>query len=644
MPRLEWVNLRVPIYRHLQGTGQKKATRGDPNMRLRSLKLHTRLILPLGLCLLVIITTALAYLYQHSSREVAKLSETNIKHIQNLSNSNVKQLTEFLDSNLRQSEDALATTNAQFEEFQIQAAEHMLQLTSRPFEKAFDTGDKRSVRTWLKRQGNVEGVEEVSVINEHGWVKFSSDKQFLNRKIPDDVMDQVKNGGDKIRRWADNGLETFIAKKIQRKCIRCHVHFGWEGREGQTAGYFYLRVSTKAFEKLKNQNETFVSHQMDENKKVLSAQVMESKQISSDLEKENKIGLAEFKRFNFIIFLFTVAGIVGSSAVLLYLLVRIIVSQPINNLIKSLSETSDQLFSTCDQIATSSQALAETTSEQAASLEESTASLEEISAATKKNAANAGQADLLVRESDGIIDKANTYMNELTGSMDEIAKVSRETSKIIKTIDEIAFQTNLLALNAAVEAARAGEAGSGFAVVAGEVRNLAMRAAEAAGSTSQLVEGTVGRITDGLELVNRTNEAFSEVTASVDKVSRLVSQITADSKDQASGIEQVNYAVFEMDKVTLQNASSAEESAAASEEMNYQAKQMKHSVDILTALVNGTLSGDENLSIKENENHSSDGLQKDALWRSHQTLKAPGAEESSPMQLTQLEHEDLNDF
>jgi hypothetical protein len=121
----------------------------------------------------------LAYLYFQSSGQISELSKTNIKHIQNLSNSNVKQLTGLLEANLAQLKDLSAETVKQFEEFQIKAAEDLLQLTSRPFEKAFDTGDKRAVKTWLKRQGAAEGVEEVSVINGHGVVAFTSDKQLL---------------------------------------------------------------------------------------------------------------------------------------------------------------------------------------------------------------------------------------------------------------------------------------------------------------------------------------------------------------------------------------------------------------------------------------------------------------------------------
>jgi len=263
------------------------------------------------------------------------------------------------------------------------------------------------------------------------------------------------------------------------------------------------------------------------------------------------------------------------------------ITAPINRIIAGLNEGAGQVASASGQVSSSSQSMAEGASEQAASIEETSSSMEEMSSMTKRNAENAGNADGLMREANHVVTTANASMGQLTQSMKEISKASEETSKIIKTIDEIAFQTNLLALNAAVEAARAGEAGAGFAVVADEVRNLAMRAAAAAKDTAQLIEGTVKKVTDGSNLVSTTNEAFMKVAESSGKVGTLVAEIAQASKEQSNGIDQVNIAITEMDKVVQQNAANAEESASAAEEMSAQAEQLKEYVDELVVLVTG---------------------------------------------------------
>ncbi|MGV8073030.1 MAG: methyl-accepting chemotaxis protein [Syntrophobacteraceae bacterium] len=292
-----------------------------------------------------------------------------------------------------------------------------------------------------------------------------------------------------------------------------------------------------------------------------------------------------------LIVLFTLAGAVVGS--LLSFFMPGAITKPVNRITKGLEEASDQVASGSGQVASASLQLAEGASEQAAAIEQTSSSLEEMSSMTKRNADNAGQANHLMAETKRIVAQANESMGRMTASMRDISAASEETQKIIKTIDEISFQTNLLALNAAVEAARAGEAGAGFAVVADEVRNLAMRAAEAAKITANLLEGTVKKVKDGSELVEKTSDEFSQVAISASKMDELVSEIAGASQEQAQGIEQVGKAVSEMDKITQQNATTAEESAAASEEMSAQAVQMKDYTAELVALITGKMGNRE---------------------------------------------------
>ena len=267
------------------------------------------------------------------------------------------------------------------------------------------------------------------------------------------------------------------------------------------------------------------------------------------------------------------------------------ISRPIHRIIEGLTEGAERMASGSIQVACASQSLAQGASEQAAGLEETSSSMEEMASMTKKNAENAGQANHLMIETARVVEGANQAMGDLNRSMNEISLASEETSKIIKTIDEISFQTNLLALNAAVEAARAGEAGAGFAVVADEVRNLAMRAAEAAKTTETLIEGTMKKVKNGSEIVARTNESFVKVVQGAKKVEGLVAEISAASQEQAQGISQINKAVAEMDKVTQQNAANAEGWAAAAQEMSAQAEQLRAYVREVIVLVKGRNKG-----------------------------------------------------
>ncbi len=264
---------------------------------------------------------------------------------------------------------------------------------------------------------------------------------------------------------------------------------------------------------------------------------------------------------------------------------------PINFVATGLNEGAEQMALASSQVASASQALAEGASKQAAGLEETSSSMEEMASMTRQNAENADQANKLMKDTSQVVDEANKAMKELTESMQGISTAGEETGKIVKTIDEIAFHPNLLALNAAVEAVRAGEAGAGFAVVADEVRTLAMPAAEAAKNTATLIEDTVKKVKSGSDIVIKTNDTFKKVALGARKAADLVGEIAAASNEQAQGIEQINKAIMQMDQVIQQNASSAEESASASEEMNAQARQMKHFVLELGAIISGEVQG-----------------------------------------------------
>jgi len=273
-----------------------------------------------------------------------------------------------------------------------------------------------------------------------------------------------------------------------------------------------------------------------------------------------------------------------ATLVVLWLVVRSVI-RPVTRIMAGLNQAADEVASASRQVSDAGQSLAAGASEQAASLEETTSALEQMSAMVQTNADHAAQANQLVKDSITAVTQAGQAMGELRQAMAGITSASDQTAKIIKTIDEIAFQTNLLALNAAVEAARAGEAGAGFAVVAEEVRNLAMRAAEAARNTTGLIEENIRNIRGGSELVVQADETFGQMQVQSNQVGELVAEIAAASHEQAQGVEQLNQAAAQVDKVTQQNASHAEQSAAAAEELAAQSETMLGLIRDLAALM-----------------------------------------------------------
>ena len=248
--------------------------------------------------------------------------------------------------------------------------------------------------------------------------------------------------------------------------------------------------------------------------------------------------------------------------------------------ISAIVSSTREVTSASAEISTSTTDLSQRTEEQAASLEQTSASLEEMAATVKKNAENAQHASQSAIATRDVADRGGQVVAQAVDAMARIEESSRKIADIIGVIDEIARQTNLLALNAAVEAARAGEAGRGFAVVASEVRSLAQRSSQAAKDIKDLITNSNSQVKDGVDLVNKAGAALTEIVTSIKSVADTVGQIAAASAEQATGLEQVNRALNQMDQATQQNSALVEENAATAKTLENQAVAMTEKVAV----------------------------------------------------------------
>ncbi|MCC7689635.1 methyl-accepting chemotaxis protein [Janthinobacterium sp. EB271-G4-3-2] len=250
------------------------------------------------------------------------------------------------------------------------------------------------------------------------------------------------------------------------------------------------------------------------------------------------------------------------------------------NIVSEVRTGTDSIATSSTQIAAGNQDLSSRTEEQAGSLEETASSMEELTSTVKQNADNARQANQLAASAAQVAVKGGEVVAQVVGTMESINASSNKIVDIISVIDGIAFQTNILALNAAVEAARAGEQGRGFAVVASEVRNLAQRSASAAKEIKTLIGASVEQVNAGSMLVAQAGSTMNDIVDSVQRVSDIITEITAASSEQSVGIDEINRAIGQMDAVTQQNAALVEESAAAAESMQHQAHNLAQVVSV----------------------------------------------------------------
>ncbi|MDN2714604.1 methyl-accepting chemotaxis protein [Janthinobacterium sp. SUN120] len=259
------------------------------------------------------------------------------------------------------------------------------------------------------------------------------------------------------------------------------------------------------------------------------------------------------------------------------------------NIVSEVRAGTDSIATSSTEIAAGNQDLSSRTEEQAGSLEETASSMEELTSTVKQNADNARQANQLAASAAQVAVKGGAVVAQVVGTMESINASSNKIVDIISVIDGIAFQTNILALNAAVEAARAGEQGRGFAVVASEVRNLAQRSASAAKEIKTLIGASVEQVNAGSMLVAQAGSTMNDIVDSVQRVSDIITEITAASSEQSVGIDEINRAIGQMDAVTQQNAALVEESAAAAESMQHQAHNLAQVVSVFK--LNGQQAG-----------------------------------------------------
>jgi hypothetical protein len=410
-------------------------------------------------------------------------------------------------------------------------------------------GDMDRVRALLEAQKKIKGVQELSVFNQKGVVGLSSEPAALKRALPPEVAAAFKGSQEAFRRQTDDSYEIYRPLVAEQRCLECHPRY----QVGATVGALAYRFSTDSQKESKAQWTGFVS-------------AWESSNTHS--------------------MVITTLTLVGVVTLLVIWLVRRQVIRPLNRISDELSEDAVTVRAAAGSIAGTSSELADGATKQAAALEETSASLEEMSGMTRQNAASAASVDdCMKREFAPNFHKITELTEKMEQTLQESFKASEETSKIIRTIDEIAFQTNILALNAAVEAARAGEAGAGFAVVAEEVRSLAQRSAEAAKGTQTLLENSRTHLQVTVRDFEQVRSAIRENARLAEKVNQLVDNITGASKEQAQGVEQITRAVSEMDAVTQHAAASAEQNASAAQQLTAQAAALMQAVESLAVLI-----------------------------------------------------------
>jgi len=488
---------------------------------------------------------------------------------------------------------------------------------------SLERGEMEVFGTLLRDLGEIPGVEEIGLTDAQGKILYSSLQERIEKPL---AAARFKNATDSKGQVMENqeGQSLFLARAhfLAADCLRCHT----SARQGDLSGVLYVQYSMADVIQTQTELAAAISDAKQSSLlsgiyvaagglllaflgiywllgRLISRPLLRLNAVMSEIGRghlDERVALLQEDEIGE-----TARALDALSGSLQEEMVSALqklaqgdltfdaqpydgkdvirgalqkVGDDLNQVMYQIYSSADQIAGGASQVADSSQSLSQGATEQAASMQEITASMNELEAQTRRNADNAHQASLLTNQAREFAGKGQEQMSEMVQAMTDINASGRDISKIIKTIDEIAFQTNLLALNAAVEAARAGQHGKGFAVVAEEVRTLAGRSAKAAEETAALIEASVGKAQRGTEIAGRTEQALADILDGVVKATNLVTEIAAASNEQAQGITQVNQGLHQMEQVTQQNTASAEQSAAAAEELSGQAAHLREMI------------------------------------------------------------------